>query len=60
MLCCTERLVLSARSTHNPIQPYEIIKRLRSITRHFVLGQQQDAHEFCRYAIQALKYSLLV
>eukprot|EP00794_Sanderia_malayensis_P009251 gene9251-10228_t len=42
-----------------PIRPMTIIQKLSYISKNFKFGRQEDAHEFLRYFIEALRKSCL-
>ncbi|XP_065065768.1 ubiquitin carboxyl-terminal hydrolase 36-like [Rhopilema esculentum] len=63
MLCEFRNHVLRVAKHHpqnGPIRPMTIIQRLSCISKNFKFGRQEDAHEFLRYVIEALRKSCLV
>ncbi|KAL3276176.1 hypothetical protein HHI36_020894 [Cryptolaemus montrouzieri] len=60
-IICSMRktLVESQSSTLNAIRPLYIYNKLRFICRNFILGRQEDAHEFLRHLVEAMEKAYL-
>lgn len=52
-------LIASQQSNSQAIKPYLIYSKLRSVCKHLVFGQQEDAHEFLRYLMEAMEKAYL-
>lgn len=60
MLCVMQNhLVQAFANSGNAIKPVSFIRDLRKIARHFRFGNQEDAHEFLRYTIDAMQKACL-
>lgn len=60
MLCIMQNhLVQAFANSGNAIKPVSFIRDLRKIARHFRFGNQEDAHEFLRYTIDAMQKACL-
>nr|XP_033818654.1 ubiquitin carboxyl-terminal hydrolase 42 [Geotrypetes seraphini]XP_033818655.1 ubiquitin carboxyl-terminal hydrolase 42 [Geotrypetes seraphini]XP_033818656.1 ubiquitin carboxyl-terminal hydrolase 42 [Geotrypetes seraphini]XP_033818657.1 ubiquitin carboxyl-terminal hydrolase 42 [Geotrypetes seraphini]XP_033818658.1 ubiquitin carboxyl-terminal hydrolase 42 [Geotrypetes seraphini]XP_033818659.1 ubiquitin carboxyl-terminal hydrolase 42 [Geotrypetes seraphini]XP_033818660.1 ubiquitin carboxyl-t len=60
MMCTMQAHVTQALSNSgNIIKPMAIINDLRRIAKHFRFGNQEDAHEFLRYTIDAMQKACL-
>ncbi|XP_043945603.1 ubiquitin carboxyl-terminal hydrolase 42 [Protopterus annectens] len=60
MLCTMQKHVTQVfANSGSTIKPLDIIKQLESIADHFRFGNQEDAHEFLRYIIDAMQRSCL-
>ena len=56
LFCALEVTYKHMSSGSGPaIQPREIIRHLRAISRSFRLGRQEDSHEFLRFVIEMLQ-----
>uniref|UniRef100_A0A8D0L333 USP domain-containing protein n=1 Tax=Sphenodon punctatus TaxID=8508 RepID=A0A8D0L333_SPHPU len=54
MMCTMQAHITQALSNSgNVIKPMTVINDLRRIAKHFRFGNQEDAHEFLRYTIDA-------
>jgi hypothetical protein len=42
------------KSCGGVVQPSQLVKNLRSFSKQFRVGRQEDAHEFMRYLVEAL------
>ncbi|KAF3329635.1 ubiquitin carboxyl-terminal hydrolase 18-like protein [Carex littledalei] len=58
-LCELQAHVQRARESLNPISPTRILSRLPNIGGNFGYGQQEDAHEFMRFAIDKMQSACL-
>ncbi|KAK4747503.1 hypothetical protein SAY87_014089 [Trapa incisa] len=54
-MCEFERLILKAKEGESPVSPFEIVSRLENIGSQLSNGREEDAHEFLRYAIDAME-----
>lgn len=60
MLCVMQNHIIQAfANSGNAIKPVSFIRDLRKIARHFRFGNQEDAHEFLRYTIDAMQKACL-
>ncbi|XP_029433537.1 ubiquitin carboxyl-terminal hydrolase 42 isoform X2 [Rhinatrema bivittatum] len=60
MMCTMQAHVTQALSNSgNIIKPMAVINDLRRIAKHFRFGNQEDAHEFLRYTIDAMQKACL-
>ncbi|XP_069501732.1 ubiquitin carboxyl-terminal hydrolase 42 isoform X2 [Ambystoma mexicanum] len=60
MMCSMQSHVTQALSNSGGvIKPMAIINDLRRIAKHFRFGNQEDAHEFIRYTIDAMQKACL-
>ncbi|KZT05667.1 cysteine proteinase [Laetiporus sulphureus 93-53] len=59
MACGLRHVMLEAHQNHHAFAPYPITIKLQVIAKHMRRGRQEDAHEFLRYAIDALQKSCL-
>ncbi|XP_036125450.1 ubiquitin carboxyl-terminal hydrolase 36 [Molossus molossus] len=60
MLCVMQTHIIQAfANSGNAIKPVSFIRDLRKIARHFRFGNQEDAHEFLRYTIDAMQRACL-
>ncbi|KAM4672937.1 ubiquitin carboxyl-terminal hydrolase 36 [Amazona ochrocephala] len=60
MICIMQNHVAQAfANSGNVIKPVAFIRDLKKIAGHMRFGQQEDAHEFLRYAIDAMQKSCL-
>ncbi|THU52192.1 hypothetical protein C4D60_Mb10t01400 [Musa balbisiana] len=53
--CELERLAMKAKEGNSPLSPIGILSHLHNIGSNFGHGQEEDAHEFLRYAIDAMQ-----
>lgn len=49
----------SQQSGAQAIKPHLIYSKLRLVCKHLILGQQEDAHEFLRYLMEAMEKAYL-
>ncbi|XP_045669946.1 ubiquitin carboxyl-terminal hydrolase 36 [Ursus americanus] len=60
MLCLMQNHMVQAfANSGNAIKPVSFIRDLKKIARHFRFGNQEDAHEFLRYTIDAMQKACL-
>ncbi|KFW03976.1 Ubiquitin carboxyl-terminal hydrolase 36, partial [Eurypyga helias] len=60
MMCIMQNHTIQAFSNSgNVIKPMAFIRDLKNIAQHIHFGQQEDAHEFLRYTIDAMQKSCL-
>ncbi|XP_062937388.1 ubiquitin carboxyl-terminal hydrolase 36 isoform X2 [Cynocephalus volans] len=60
MLCIMQNHIVQAfANSGNSIKPVSFIRDLKKIARHFRFGNQEDAHEFLRYTIDAMQKACL-
>nr|XP_023418666.1 ubiquitin carboxyl-terminal hydrolase 36 isoform X2 [Cavia porcellus] len=60
MLCVMQNHIVQAfANSGNAIKPISFIRDLKKIARHFRFGNQEDAHEFLRYTIDAMQKACL-
>uniref|UniRef100_H3ATB2 ubiquitinyl hydrolase 1 n=1 Tax=Latimeria chalumnae TaxID=7897 RepID=H3ATB2_LATCH len=60
MMCTMQNHITQAFSNSgNVIKPMAIINDLRRIAKHFRFGNQEDAHEFLRYTVDAMQKACL-
>ncbi|XP_006869715.1 PREDICTED: ubiquitin carboxyl-terminal hydrolase 36 [Chrysochloris asiatica] len=60
MLCVLQNHIVQAfANSGNAIKPVSFIRDLKKIARHFRFGNQEDAHEFLRYTIDAMQKACL-
>uniref|UniRef100_A0A672UQQ1 USP domain-containing protein n=1 Tax=Strigops habroptila TaxID=2489341 RepID=A0A672UQQ1_STRHB len=60
MMCIMQNHVAQAfANSGNVIKPVAFVRDLKKIARHMRFGQQEDAHEFLRYTIDAMQKSCL-
>lgn len=52
-------LAASQSSGGQAIKPYLVYTKLRFVCKHLVFGQQEDAHEFLRYLMEAMEKAYL-
>nr|XP_010942663.1 ubiquitin carboxyl-terminal hydrolase 17 [Elaeis guineensis] len=57
--CELERLLLMAKQGKSPLSPSVILSHLSNIGSSFGHGREEDAHEFLRYAIEAMQSACL-
>ncbi|KAF9427307.1 Ubiquitin carboxyl-terminal hydrolase 36, partial [Podila epigama] len=62
MMCLLERHVSQCfdHSMNESVSPKSIVGRLRNIGKQFVIGRQEDAHEYIRCLIDGLQKSCLL
>ncbi|KAM0910604.1 hypothetical protein ACQ4PT_014048 [Festuca glaucescens] len=54
-LCEFERLIMEGKRGQSPLSPTGILSHLSDIGSSFGPGEQEDAHEFLRYAIDTMQ-----
>nr|XP_003227691.2 PREDICTED: ubiquitin carboxyl-terminal hydrolase 42 [Anolis carolinensis] len=60
MMCTMQSHITQALSNSgNVIKPMPVINDLRRIAKHFRFGNQEDAHEFLRYTVDAMQKACL-
>ncbi|XP_067860126.1 ubiquitin carboxyl-terminal hydrolase 36 isoform X2 [Heptranchias perlo] len=60
MICIMQNHLIQAfANSGNAIKPLSFIRELKKIARHFRFGNQEDAHEFLRYTIDAMQKACL-
>uniref|UniRef100_A0A4W3K4X3 Ubiquitin carboxyl-terminal hydrolase n=1 Tax=Callorhinchus milii TaxID=7868 RepID=A0A4W3K4X3_CALMI len=60
MICIMQNHLIQAfANCGNAIKPLSFIRELKKIARHFRFGNQEDAHEFLRYTIDAMQKACL-
>ncbi|KAF9443321.1 cysteine proteinase [Macrolepiota fuliginosa MF-IS2] len=59
MLCAFRQVVVQAHKSSSPFAPSPVSSRLQTIAKHMRRGRQEDAHEFLRYAIDAMQKAYL-
>ncbi|XP_069786110.1 ubiquitin carboxyl-terminal hydrolase 36 isoform X3 [Narcine bancroftii] len=60
MICIMQNhLIQTFANSGNAIKPLSFIRELKKIARHFRFGNQEDAHEFLRYTIDAMQKACL-
>uniref|UniRef100_A0A670KFU6 ubiquitinyl hydrolase 1 n=1 Tax=Podarcis muralis TaxID=64176 RepID=A0A670KFU6_PODMU len=60
MMCTMQGHITQALSNSgNVIKPMPVINDLRRIAKHFRFGNQEDAHEFLRYTVDAMQKACL-
>lgn len=52
-------LIASQQANAQTIKPYLVYSKLRLVCKHLVPGQQEDAHEFIRYLMEAMEKAYL-
>ncbi|XP_042453973.1 ubiquitin carboxyl-terminal hydrolase 17-like [Zingiber officinale] len=57
--CELERLVMHTKQSESPLSPLGVLSHLHKIGSNFTHGQQQDAHEFLRYAVDVMQSECL-
>ncbi|XP_009957489.1 PREDICTED: ubiquitin carboxyl-terminal hydrolase 36-like, partial [Leptosomus discolor] len=60
MMCIMQNHTIQAfANSGNAIKPVPFIRDLKKIARHIRFGNQEDAHEFLRYTIDAMQRACL-
>uniref|UniRef100_A0A8C5G937 Ubiquitin carboxyl-terminal hydrolase n=1 Tax=Gouania willdenowi TaxID=441366 RepID=A0A8C5G937_GOUWI len=60
MMCIMENHILQVfANSGRVIRPTGVLKKLKTIAKHFQYGNQEDAHEFLRYTVEAMQQSCL-
>lgn len=62
ILCAVARTLRDAHNKDNdgkPIVPYEVYYRLKSISEEFEFGQEEDAADFFRNLVNAMKHAFI-
>lgn len=61
IICAMSKtLISSQQSGGQAIKPYLVYTKLRLVCKHLVFGQQEDAHEFLRYLMEAMEKAYLL
>ncbi|XP_051188165.1 ubiquitin carboxyl-terminal hydrolase 17 isoform X3 [Lolium perenne] len=58
-LCEFERLIMEGKRGQSPLSPTGILSHLSEIGSSFGPGEQEDAHEFLRYAIDTMQSAIM-
>lgn len=60
IICVMSKTLKASQSkSGSVIKPFLIYNRLKSICKHLVHGQQEDAHEFMRYLLESMEKAYL-
>ncbi|KAK9871516.1 hypothetical protein WA026_012887 [Henosepilachna vigintioctopunctata] len=60
IICSMRKTLLESQNANmNAIRPLYIYNKLRFICRNFILGRQEDAHEFLRHLVEAMEKAYL-
>lgn len=60
IICAMAKTLISSQSSGGQaIKPYLVYTKLRLVCKHLVFGQQEDAHEFLRYLMEAMEKAYL-
>ncbi|KAB5555452.1 hypothetical protein PHYPO_G00034400 [Pangasianodon hypophthalmus] len=60
MLCTMQNHIIQVfANSGNAIKPLGVLHELKRIAKHFRCGNQEDAHEFLRYTVDAMQKSCL-
>ncbi|XP_023686950.2 uncharacterized protein usp42 isoform X2 [Paramormyrops kingsleyae] len=60
MMCIMQNHIIQVfANSGNVIKPIGVLNELKRIAKHFRFGNQEDAHEFLRYIIDAMQRSCL-
>ncbi|OMO56266.1 Peptidase C19, ubiquitin carboxyl-terminal hydrolase 2 [Corchorus capsularis] len=54
-ICEFECLILKAKEGESPLSPIRILSKIQKIGSHLGPGKEEDAHEFLRYAVDAMQ-----
>lgn len=57
--CAMARTCAASQQNQQPIKPYLVYSKLRLVCKHLIPGQQEDAHEFLRYLMEAMEKAYL-
>ncbi|XP_074573034.1 ubiquitin carboxyl-terminal hydrolase 17-like [Curcuma longa] len=57
--CELESLVMHTKQGQSPLSPRGVLSHLHNMGKNFSPGQQQDAHEFFRYAVDVMQSECL-
>ncbi|CAK9148980.1 unnamed protein product [Ilex paraguariensis] len=57
--CEFEKLVLKAKDGSSPLTPIRILSQIQNVGSHLGNGREEDAHEFLKYAIEAMQSACL-
>ncbi|XP_020578832.1 ubiquitin carboxyl-terminal hydrolase 17-like isoform X2 [Phalaenopsis equestris] len=57
--CEFENLILKGKQGQSPVSPVGILSHIDRIGSHLAPGREEDAHEFLRYAIDAMQYTCI-
>lgn len=58
--CAMAKTCIHTQQSNQPIKPYLVYSKLRLVCKHLVPGQQEDAHEFLRYLMEAMEKAYLL
>lgn len=60
IICAMAKTLISSQQTGaQAIKPHLVYTKLRLVCKHLILGQQEDAHEFLRYLMEAMEKAYL-
>lgn len=60
IICAMAKTLISSQQPGGQaIKPYLVYTKLRLVCKHLVFGQQEDAHEFLRYLMEAMEKAYL-
>ncbi|XP_055324641.1 ubiquitin carboxyl-terminal hydrolase 36 isoform X2 [Sitodiplosis mosellana] len=60
IICAMAKTLMSSQSPGTQaMKPYLVYTKLRFVCKHLVFGQQEDAHEFLRYLMEAMEKAYL-
>ncbi|KAL2498906.1 ubiquitin carboxyl-terminal hydrolase 19 [Abeliophyllum distichum] len=54
-MCEFENLILKGQELRSPLSPIRILSQIQKIGSHLSHGREEDAHEFLRYAVDAMQ-----
>lgn len=57
--CAVAKTFLASQQSQQPIKPHLVYSKLRVVCKHLLPGQQEDAHEFLRYLMEAMEKAYL-
>lgn len=61
IICAMARTLKETQENQNQsIKPYYVYSKLRLVCKHLVPGDQEDAHEFLRYLVEAMEKAYLL
>lgn len=60
IICAMAKTLLaSQQNQQQAIKPYLVYSKLRMVCKHLIPGQQEDAHEYLRYLMEAMEKAFL-